>query len=124
MQASGLNLLACLELSAEVSGHALIQEVLPALKDHVQSGGEPWSWFHSHPELYPPVFTQMVRVGSQVARLDTIFGWLANHFEVRAQYRAQEFVKLLEPALLLCMGMALAAVLASLFIPLYGMLGK
>ena len=66
----------------------------------------------------------MVRVGSQVARLDTIFGWLANHFEVRAQYRAQEFVKLLEPALLLCMGMALAAVLASLFIPLYGMLGK
>ena len=63
-------------------------------------------------------------MGEQTGNIDTALVTLGNYYEERANQNIQSLVSLIEPALTLLLGLAIAFILIAILMPMYSVLGS
>jgi type IV pilus assembly protein PilC len=119
---SGVPLLNGVRLVAVASGNPLIDLDKAHLVEALERGESLGEYFHDYSDLYHPMIATMVSVGQESRRLDRIFGHLANWFQTSLEERLEAMQAILEPLLLLIVGIVTATTLVAIFLPLYGSL--
>jgi len=74
--------------------------------------------------IFLPMMVEMTKVGEETGGLDTTLVTVAETFEVEVDRRVQALLSMLEPAMTIALGIGVAFVALSLFMPLYGSLAR
>jgi len=119
--AGGLPITKALDTVADIIGNNAYKTVIHEAKEEVKRG-EPISVVLSRsPELFPPVFTQMVLVGERTGSLDTTLMNIVNFYRKEIDRKTENVLSIIEPALIVFLGLVVAGLMLSILMPLYRM---
>jgi type II secretory pathway component PulF len=83
--------------------------------------GQPLSiQFQQNPAFFPPLVTQMVRVGETTGGLSNSLLYLSDMYEEEIQTWTKNLTTILEPLLMLTMGLLVGFIAVSIITPIYG----
>ena len=108
-----------LELSANTIGNAAYQEAVLLVRDEVRKGVPISSILSLYPEIFPPIFIQMTLVGEKTGSLDSSLMQIATFYQAEVERGITNILSILEPALILTLGVVVAGLIFSVLMPLY-----
>jgi len=115
---SGLPLPDILKLTAESSGNKVIYNALMDVEQDIIKGEGLASAMGRRPEFLP-LMVEMTRVGEETGNLDNTLNIVADSFEIEATDKLQTILGMIEPAMTIIIGLAVAFLALSIFIPIY-----
>jgi len=75
-------------------------------------------------KLFPPVVTQMIAVGEETGTLDNILEDLALFYEQEVSDTMQNLSSIIEPILMVILGLGVGLMAVSIITPIYGLMGQ
>lgn len=117
--ASGLQMVECIEKSEQTLGNMYISERFKEVVENVKRG-EPLSQALQKIEVFHPIFIAMVVVGEESGSLDSILSKTADYYDEEADTAIASLVSMMEPLLIIILGVCVALVLAGIFPLIYG----
>lgn len=119
LYSSGIPMVECLEKSSAVLGNAYIDEKFVDVVDEVKQG-ETLSAAITRTEIFEPMFTSVLYVGEESGALDSILEKTAEYYEDESDSAVQRLVSMVEPILLIFMGLIIGLVVVGIYPALYG----
>jgi len=120
--ASGLQMVECIEKSAQTLGNIYIIERFKEVVENVKRG-EPLSSALIKINVFNSIFTAMVVVGEESGSLDSILAKTADYYDEESDAAITNLVSMLEPVMIIVLGAAVGLVLAGIFPLIYGSMG-
>ncbi|HMQ01685.1 MAG TPA: type II secretion system F family protein [Candidatus Doudnabacteria bacterium] len=118
--AGGIPIIQALKIVADVINNSVYREIMLLTAEQVTNGKSISESLAKYRE-FPPMVTQMVRVGEQTAELDTILGKLAGFYEREVDAQISTLSSLLEPVIMLILGCAVGLLVAGVLLPIYNL---
>jgi type IV pilus assembly protein PilC len=119
----GMPLVPAFEISVGAVGNASIRNALQPRIQLVREGRT----FHGSLEesgVFPPMAIDMIKVGEATGSLDEMLGNVSTFFDERVETRLQRILTLVEPMMLVFMGLIIGILLVSIYLPLFGAMAK
>jgi type IV pilus assembly protein PilC len=104
------------------TGNKVFQRGLTTVRDQMTSG-EGFAGPLLRTRLFPPMLTQMVRVGEETGTLDTYLEQAADFYEEELDYRIRAMTSLIEPVMTVAVGVVVGFIAVSLISAMYGLVG-
>ena len=117
---SGIPILSALSTAEGVIGNRVMTSEIRRVRMAVERG-ERIAATLSAGKSFRPDAVQMIRVGEESGRLDVMLEKIADFYELRVNYSLKQMTTLLEPILLVVMGVVVAFIMASLLLPMFDM---
>lgn len=122
MLSSGIPIIRSIEITSGVVGNRVYQEVLKQVSEEVKAGSSLSDAFGKHKDI-PNVMTQMVKVGEETGSLGNILKTLGKFYNREATEAVDTLVTLIEPIMIVCLGLGVGILLASVLMPIYNIAG-
>ncbi len=120
---AGVSLTETIDLVISTSGNARIREALERVRGKV-IGGTAISDALRDEGVIPTMVTQMIRVGEETGTLEPNLAHLADFFESQADRAVSAMTGVLEPAMIVVVGVIVAVVAISIIQPMYSILQR
>lgn len=104
------------------TGNRVFQRGLTTVKEQMTSG-EGFAGPLIRTRLFPPMLTQMVRVGEETGTLDTYLEQAAEFYEEELEFRIRAMTSLIEPVMVVAVALVVGFVAVSLISAMYGLVG-
>jgi type IV pilus assembly protein PilC len=104
------------------TGNKVFQRGLTTVKEQMTSG-EGFAGPLIRTRLFPPMLTQMVRVGEETGTLDTYLEQAADFYEEELDFRIRAMTSLIEPVMTVAVGIVVGFIAISLISAMYGLVG-
>lgn len=122
MLSSGIPIIHAIEVTSGVVGNRVYQQVLKEASDDVKAGSSLSDAFAKHEEI-PKIMSQMVRVGEETGSMGSILKTLGHFYNREAQDAVDTLVSLIEPVMIVALGLGVGVLLASVLMPIYNIAG-
>jgi type IV pilus assembly protein PilC len=119
----GVILTAAVETSAGVVHSAAFRNAIGGISDALNEGA-PLSVALAHSGISWGLCEQMAAVGEQSGTLDTVLVRVAEHYEADLEIMVRGITSILEPALIVALGLVVGGLVASILVPLYAAIGN
>lgn len=116
--AGGIPIVRSLQITADVVGNEVYKGIVFEAVEAVRGGSTIADAFDRHEEI-PPLLTQMMRVGEETGKLDQILKALARFYTREVDSLVDNLVSLIEPVLILLLGLGVGLIVASVLLPIY-----
>lgn len=120
---AGLQLTESMELTGHTIQNIVLQEEINNLKQETIQGrgiANPLS----HSKYFPNMLSQVVRVGEETGSMDSQLLTLAAYYEEEVDRSLDSLTRLLEPGMVIFVGLIVAFVAISIIMPMYSLLGQ
>jgi type IV pilus assembly protein PilC len=121
LYSSGIPMVECLQRASAILGNSYVDEKFETVIDEVKQG-EPLSSAITRTEIFEPMFCSVIYVGEESGALDTILEKTSDYYEEESDAAVQRLVGMLEPILLIFMGLIIGMVVCGIYPALYGSL--
>jgi len=111
----GVPMIKALEVSARSTGNRIIEEVIFKAKRSVQEGGS----LSGSLEIFPPVLVELIANGEKSGRLVENLKMASRTYEEEFSRRLTTTVSLLEPAMIIVMGLVVLFVVLGVVLPIF-----
>ncbi|KKW01834.1 MAG: Type II secretion system F domain protein [Parcubacteria group bacterium GW2011_GWA1_49_11] len=118
MVLSGIPMIKIIEVTATVVGNEVYRQILEESLSAVE-GGSSFSQSLSQYEEIPGMLTQMIRIGEESGELGSILGTMALFYRREVINAVDTLVSLIEPIMIVLLGLGVGILLASVLIPIY-----
>ena len=118
MVSGGVRIVEALNITGRTAGNAVVRDSFHKIVQGT-SVGETLADGFAKAEIYPPMMVNMIRTGEDSGQLPEMLTELAEIYEDEADRAVKGAVKLLEPALVLIMGAAVAGIVAAVILPVF-----
>lgn len=122
MLSSGIPILRSIELTGNVVGNRVFENILKSATESVKSGSSLSDSFARHPEI-PSIMTGMVRVGEETGSLGSILKTLGKFYNREVNESVDTLVGLIEPMMIVALGLGVGLLLTSVLMPIYNISG-
>ena len=115
---SGVPLLNALQIVRGTLGSQRISEVISNVREAARKGrgiAEPLK----NSKIFPPIAVHMVTVGEETGRLDEMLIKIADRFEIEVRTTVKRMLSLLEPVLILLMGVIIGFIVISMLMAIF-----
>lgn len=116
---SGVPLINALNITETTLGNLVYQKELARLKEGVQGGKSISDQVRKKEALFPPMVSRMLGVGEKTGNLEETLLYLGNFYEVEIDRTTRIFSTILEPILLLIMGVLVGFIALAIISPIY-----
>lgn len=116
----GIPIIKALQIISEIINNVIYRDILLEAAQQVTNGKSISDSLARHKE-FPPLVTQMVRVGEETAQLDTILLKLAVFYEKEVDAKVATLSSLLEPIIMLILGLGVGILVAGVLLPIYNL---
>jgi len=116
----GLPLVSAIEIASRSTSNRFLARELAAVGVRVREG-ESFASALASRGVFPPVAVKMAEVGEATGALQDMLGSLADFYDEEIETDLGRFIALVEPALLIVMGLVIAGLLLALYMPLFGL---
>jgi type IV pilus assembly protein PilC len=120
--AGGLPISQALEVVADIVDNNSYKEIILKTKKRVGMGQSISSVLTQSPELFEPIFIQMVLVGEKTGTLEKTLMDLVAFYQREIDNSINNIISILEPALIVFLGVVVGGLILAILMPLYGMM--
>ena len=122
MLSSGISILRAIELTGDVVGNSIFENILKNVTESVKAGSSLADAFSKYPEI-PPIMSGMIRVGEETGSLGNILKTLGHFYSREVNDAVDTLVSLIEPLMIVALGLGVGLLLASVLMPIYNIAG-
>lgn len=115
---SGVSVLAALNNSKDVISNQVIASRIDAVLKGVKEG-KGIAGPLSEAKVFPPLALSMMKVGEETGQLDSMLIKVANAYEKSLREAVKRFISILEPAIILGMGLVIGFIVISLLVAIF-----
>ncbi|MBK7972528.1 MAG: type II secretion system F family protein [Deltaproteobacteria bacterium] len=118
MVSSGVPILEALTITAKTSGNRTIETAILQTRSSISEGktiAEPLA----ESKAFPPMVVQMIAVGEATGSMDTMLQKIADFYEDEVDTAVKGLTSLLEPALMLFLGITVGGLIVSMYLPIF-----
>ncbi|MBI2054575.1 MAG: type II secretion system F family protein [Candidatus Sungbacteria bacterium] len=117
---AGLPILRALQITSEIVGNKIYEKSISRAVESVKGGNTIASALEGSPGI-PPMVIQMIRIGEEAGRLDSILKNIAKFYQRDVDSLLDNIVSLIEPTMIIFLGVAVGGLVASILVPLYNL---
>lgn len=122
MLSSGIPIVRAIELTSDVVGNRVYENILKIAMEEVKSGSSFSESLARHPEI-PPIMSGMVRVGEETGSVGNILKTLGHFYSREVNDAVDTLVGLIEPLMIVGLGLGVGLLLTSVLMPIYNVAG-
>ncbi len=111
----GIPILSALQLTARVTGNAVLENKIMAAQNLVSQGVK----LSTSLEGFPPTFLQIISTGEKSGQLAKVLERAAISYEAEFDKKLQRVISLLEPILILFMGLIVGFIVIAVLLPIF-----
>ena len=115
---SGIPMVRVLDLTSTIVGNKVFQSIIERTTEDVKGGSSVSDAFGKHEE-FPGIFVQMVKIGEETGQLGNILKTLSNFYRREVTNAIDSLVSLIEPAMIVLLGLGVAFLMAAVLVPIY-----
>ena len=123
MLSNGISMVRSIEITAKVVDNQIYQDILSKAVIAVKGGAPLSATLMGHPEI-PNVMIQMVKVGEETGELGNILQKLSLLYQREVTNAINTVISMIEPVMIVALGIGVGGVLASVLIPIYQIAGN
>jgi type IV pilus assembly protein PilC len=119
--AAGVDIIKALEISGSTAGNWLVERALTDVRVKVQEGipiAEPLT---ADP-IFPPMVSQMVRIGEETGELEQMLSKIADFYEDEVDSAIQSLTSIIEPIMMIGVGMMVGVIIIAMYLPMFKMM--
>ncbi len=120
---AGLSINNALKITRDTVDNIVYKEILTETEERVSEGEKISSVLVKYPEYAPPFVVQMIQVGEETGKLDKNLLEIVRFYEKEVSRAVATFTALLEPIMIVFLGLFVAFLAVSVIEPLYGTIG-
>jgi len=118
----GVSLTEALKITSDIVGNEVYKDAIDQTILEVEDGNSIATVFRAS-NVVPNMVSQMLSVGEQTGRLDTVLNKLSDFYSREVDNAVGNLVTLIEPLILMVMGLAVGVMVAAILLPMYSMAG-
>jgi len=118
MISSGIPIVRAFEVTANVVGNIVYEDILRESMSAVQAGAPISDTLIRYDEI-PNIMAQMIKVGEETGKLGYVLETLATFYRREVDNEVNTIVSLIEPALIVLLGLGVGILLTAILIPIY-----
>lgn len=117
---SGVNILGALEIVAQTANNVVIEAAVHKTKLSIQQG-ESIATPLRESDVFPPMVVRMIDVGERTGALESMLAKIADFYEDQVDAAVASLTSLIEPLLIVFLGLVVGFIAISMFMPLFKM---
>lgn len=122
LQKSGVPLIEAIEIVAKTSGNFYIERDIASAQLALERG-EGISTALAKSKLFPHLVVQMIEIGEETGELDKLLSKVADFYEEEVDLAVKGLTALLEPVIMVFLGVMIGFIAVAVIMPMYGMMG-
>ena len=119
---SGIPILDAIHITSDLVGNVNYQKILLDAEESVRGGGSMSDVFSRYKEI-PPLTSSMVAIGEKTGKMDFMLEHIAKFYKSESDNTIDNIATLIEPILVLVLGVAVAILVSSILLPIYNLVG-
>ena len=119
--AAGVDIIKALEITAQTSGNWVVEEALGTVRARVHEGVPIAQPLIENP-VFPPMVSQMVKIGEETGELEKMLGKIADFYEDEVDASIQSLTSIVEPIMMLLVGLMVGVIIIAMYLPMFKML--
>jgi type IV pilus assembly protein PilC len=120
---SGLSVVDSLSIASESVNNQDFTDAIDKAIEDIKSGIPISESLNKYPKLFPNLLMSLIVVGERTGSLQEILITFADFYDEEVDNTLKELTSVLEPALLLIMGLMIGAIAVSIILPIYQLIG-
>jgi len=121
---AGIPLTSALELSQDVVSRKDMQQLVKHIQTAVTSGKEVSDAVRDAKGLVPMIVIKLIEAGEKTGSLDDAMQNISEHMDYEVQRTLTTLLALLEPVMLVLIGIAVGGMMLSIIAPIYNIIGQ
>jgi type IV pilus assembly protein PilC len=118
---AGVDIVKALEITAGTAGNWVVEEAVENVRVRVQEG-QPISQPIAESRVFPPMVSQMVRIGEETGELEKMLGKVADFYEDEVDASISSLTSIIEPIMMIGVGAMVGTIVISMYLPMFKML--
>ncbi len=119
--AAGVDIIKALEITGQTAGNWVIEEALHGVRQKVHEG-VPIAQPLLENEVFPPMVSQMVKIGEESGELEQMLGKIADFYEDEVDAAVSSLTSIIEPVMMIGVGAMVGLIIISMYLPMFKML--
>ena len=117
---AGVHILDSLNILVESLGNIHYQEALKEITKKVEKG-LPLGQLFAQYQIFPPILSQMVKVGEETGRMDESLIKLSSYFESESDHTVKGLTTAIEPLIMVILGVGVGFIVFAIITPIYSL---
>jgi type IV pilus assembly protein PilC len=118
---AGVDIIKALEITGTTAGNWVVEDALVTVRARVHEGVPIAQPLVENP-VFPPMVSQMVRVGEETGELDKMLSKIADFYEEEVDAAIQTLTSIIEPIMMIGVGLMVGVIIISMYMPMFKML--
>jgi len=119
--AAGISIVKAIEITSDIITNSVYRNILKKASTAVSQGEQLSSVLKKYPEQFPPFAVQMVSTGEKSGEVSKVLMDLVRFYRGEIERTTDKLTTLLEPIMLLILGIAIAILAFAVFVPLFNL---
>jgi len=117
---AGISILEALEIVAEAMTNVVYSQAIATTSEEVKKG-IPFSIALTREGVFPPLLPNMVAVGEETGKMDSVLLKVSKYFEDEAEQTIKNLTTALEPLIMIVLGLGVGFLVVAIIMPIYGL---
>jgi type IV pilus assembly protein PilC len=118
---AGVDIIKSLEIAGATAGNWVVEEALTEVRARVHEGVPIAQPLAENP-IFPPMVSQMVKIGEETGELEKMLGKIADFYEDEVDTSIQSLTSIVEPLMMIGVGLMVGIIIISMYLPMFKML--
>jgi type IV pilus assembly protein PilC len=119
--AAGVDIIQALEITGTTSGNWRVESALADVRAKVHEG-VPIAQPLVDNDIFPPMVSQMVKIGEETGELEKMLGKIADFYEDEVDAAIQSLTSIVEPLMMILVGCMVGVIVIAMYLPMFRML--
>ncbi len=121
---SGIPITTALELTQDVVLRRAMKRIIASSQKMILTGNSLSEGLRANKRLVPIIFIKLVEAGEKTGSLDKSMQDIAEYFDYQVSQSLRTLVALLEPIMLIVVGIVVGGMMVAIIAPVYGLIGQ
>jgi type IV pilus assembly protein PilC len=119
--AAGVDIIKALEITGQTAGNWVVEDALVGVRAKVHEGVPIAQPLIENP-VFPPMVSQMVRIGEETGELEKMLTKIADFYEEEVDAAVSSLTSIIEPLMMIGVGIMVGIILIAMYLPMFKML--
>jgi type IV pilus assembly protein PilC len=116
--AAGVDIIKALEITGTTSGNWVVEDALRTVREKVHAGTSIAQPLIDH-RIFPPMVSQMVKIGEETGELDAMLGKIADFYEEEVDASISALTSIIEPIMIILIGAMVGTIILAMYLPMF-----
>ncbi len=118
---AGVDIVKALEITGSTAGNSVLEEAVADVRRRVHEGARIAQPLVDN-EIFPPMVSQMVKIGEETGELDKMLAKIADFYEDEVDAAVAALTSIIEPIMMIGVGVMVGIIVISMYLPMFKML--